>query len=86
MGSAPATGDVTIPEFRLRQGAIMSVILIFAAFVIVGDAAAIGIASVVERFSEPASLLVFFALFILVFWVGWMLAVRVAERFFVRQS
>ena len=64
----------------------MSVILIYVLFVVIGDAAAVGIASVVERFSEPASLLVFFALFILVFWVSWMLAVRVVERFFVRQN
>ena len=64
----------------------MSVILVFVAFVLVGDAVAVGISSVVERFSEPASLLVFFALFVLVFWISWLLAVRVAERFFVRQN
>ena len=64
----------------------MSVILVFIAFVVVGDSLAIGIASLVERFSEPASLLVFFALFILVFWLSWMLAVRVTERYLVRQS
>ena len=64
----------------------MSVILIFVVFVLVGDAAAVGVSSVVERFSEPASLMVFFALFILVFWVSWMLAVRVAERYFVRHN
>lgn len=54
----------------------MAVILVFIGFVLVGDAAAVGIATLVERFSEPASLLVFFALFVLVFWIGWMLAVR----------
>ena len=64
----------------------MSVILVFVAFVLIGDAAAVGVSSVVERFSEPASLMVFFALFVLVFWVSWMLAVRVAERYFVRQN
>ena len=61
----------------------MSVILVFVAFVVVGDGIAVAIASLVERFSEPASLMVFFALFILVFWLGWMLAVRVTERYFV---
>jgi hypothetical protein len=45
-----------------------------------------GVASLVERFSEPASLLVFFALFILVFWAGWIAAVRVTERYIVRQN
>jgi hypothetical protein len=64
----------------------MSVILIYVVFVLIGDAAAVGIASVVERFSESASLLVFFALFVLVFWVGWMAAVRVTERYFVSQT
>jgi predicted tellurium resistance membrane protein TerC len=54
----------------------VAVILVFIGFVLVGDAAAVGIATLVERFSEPASLLVFFALFVLVFWIGWMLAVR----------
>ena len=33
----------------------MSVIVVFLAFVIVGDAVAIGIASIIERFSETAS-------------------------------
>lgn len=64
----------------------MSVILVFVAFVVLGDAIAVGIASAVERFSEPASLMVFFALFILVFWIGWIMAVRVTERFLTRQS
>ena len=40
----------------------------------------------VERFSKPASLLVFFALFMLVFWAGWIAAVRVTERYIVRQN
>ena len=64
----------------------MSVILVFVVFVLIGDAAAVGVSSVVERFSEPASLMVFFALFVLVFWISWMLAVRVTERYFLRQN
>ena len=64
----------------------MSVILVFVAFVLVGDAAAVGISSVVERFSEPASLIVFFALFVGVFVLAWKLAVFVAERYLVRQN
>lgn len=58
----------------------MTVILIYIALVVVGDAAAIAIAEAVEHFSESASLLVFFVLFALVFWIGWILAVRIAER------
>jgi hypothetical protein len=64
----------------------MSVILIFALFVVVGDALAIGLSSIVERFSETASLFVFLALFILVFWIAWICAVRVAERYLARQT
>jgi hypothetical protein len=64
----------------------MSVVLIFALFVVVGDALAIGLSSIVERFSETASLFVFLALFILVFWIAWICAVRVAERCLARQT
>jgi hypothetical protein len=64
----------------------MSVILVFIVFVVIGDTAAVAIASVTERYSEPVSLLVFFALFILVFWLAWKLAVLVTERFLIRSS
>jgi len=64
----------------------MSVIAIFALFVVVGDALAIGISSIVERFSDTASLFVFLGLFILVFWISWVCAVRVTERFIARQT
>jgi hypothetical protein len=64
----------------------MSVVLVFVAFVLIGDSIAVGIASIVERYSETASLLVFFALFILVFRVGWLSAVRVTERSILRQN
>jgi 4-amino-4-deoxy-L-arabinose transferase-like glycosyltransferase len=63
----------------------MSVILVFVCFVIVGDGVAMGIAAFFERFSEHASLLVFLALFILVFWVSWKAAVHVTERYILRQ-
>jgi hypothetical protein len=64
----------------------MSVILVFIAFVVLGDSLAVGIATIVERFSHFASLLVFFALFIGVFWLAWVMAVRVTERYLIRQS
>jgi hypothetical protein len=64
----------------------MSVILIYVLFVVIGDTAAVTIATMVERYSESISLMVFFALFILVFWLAWVLAVRVAERYLVRSS
>ena len=59
----------------------MAVILIYVAIVLIGDAAAVLIAEAVEQFSKGASLMVFFGLFALVFWIGWILSVRIAERF-----
>jgi len=64
----------------------MSVILIFIAFVIVGDVAAVGISYLFERVSNSASLMVFFALYAFVFWASWKLAVRVTERFLVPKT
>jgi len=64
----------------------MSVILIFVAFVLVGDTAAVFISYLFERVSNFTSLMVFFALFAVVFYVAWQLAVRVTERFLVRQN
>ena len=59
----------------------MAVIFIYVAIVLIGDAFAVVIAGAIERFSQSASLMVFFILFALVFWLGWLLAVRIAERF-----
>jgi hypothetical protein len=64
----------------------MSVIAIFIAFVVIGDTAAIFISYLFERVSNFTSLIVFLALFILVFGVAWKLAVFVTERFIVRQT
>ena len=63
----------------------MIVILIFIGFVLVGDVAAVLVSSLVEPFSKFASLIVFLALFISVFWLAWLLAVRVTERYFASQ-
>ena len=63
----------------------MSVIVVFLAFVLVGDAIAVGIATIVEQFSNTASLLVFLALFISVFIAAWHIAVYVTERYIVGQ-
>jgi lipopolysaccharide export LptBFGC system permease protein LptF len=64
----------------------MSVILIFVVFVLVGDTAAVFISYLFERISNFTSLMVFFGLFGLVFYVAWQLAVWVTERYIVRQS
>ena len=65
---------------------LMSVTLIFVAFVIIGDTAAVGISYLFERISNSASLLVFFGLFAVVFYLAWKLAVFVTERYVVRQN
>jgi hypothetical protein len=64
----------------------MSVIAIFVAFVLVGDTAAVFISYLFERVSNFTSLLVFLALFMLVFGVAWKLAVVVTERYIVRHN
>ena len=64
----------------------MSLIAIFIAFVLVGDTAAVFISYLFERVSNFTSLLVFLALFILVFGVAWKLAVAVTERYIVRHN
>ena len=64
----------------------MSVIAIFIAFVLVGDTAAVFISYLFERVSNFTSLLVFLALFMLVFGVAWKLAVVVTERHIVRHN
>jgi hypothetical protein len=63
----------------------MAVILVYVVIVLIGDAAAVVIAGEVERISQAASLMVFFALFALIFWAGWILAVRITERFLVKE-
>lgn len=64
----------------------MSVILVFLAFVVVGDTAAIGISYLFESVSNFVSLLVFLGLFMLVFGIAWKLAVVVTERYLVRPT
>jgi hypothetical protein len=64
----------------------MAVILVFIAFVIVGESIAVTISSLFERISETAGLIVFFALFTLVFCAAWRAAVFVTERYVLRQG
>jgi hypothetical protein len=64
----------------------MSVILIFIGLVFVGDFFVVMISAAVEHFSRSASLMVFFALFAVVFVAAWQIAVRLAERYLVRPN
>ena len=59
----------------------MAVILVYVVIVLIGDAMAVVIAGKVEDYSQSASLITFFILFALIFWVGWILAVRITEKF-----
>jgi hypothetical protein len=64
----------------------MAILFVFAAFVFLGDVIAVGISSIVERYSQFASLIVFLGLFMFVFYVAWKLAVMVTERMILRQK
>jgi hypothetical protein len=57
----------------------MSLIIVYVAGIFIGDAIAIGLAEVTERFSDRAGLVVFLSLYFLVFWLAWQIAVRVTE-------
>ena len=64
----------------------MTVILIFIGFVFIGDVAAVAISYLVEQISNSASLVVFFGLYAVVFYVAWQLAVWVTERYVARPN
>jgi hypothetical protein len=57
----------------------MLLITAFAITVIAGDLVAIGICSIVERFSEMGSMILFLILFVAVIPLAWRLAVRATE-------
>jgi hypothetical protein len=57
----------------------MLLITAFAISVLVGDLIAIGICSIVERFSEMGSLVLFLILFVAVFPIAWRSAVALTE-------
>jgi hypothetical protein len=59
---------------------IVLLIVYYVIFVLVGDLADYLIGLIVEReFGSNVSLLVFLALYFLVLWVAWVLAVRMSE-------
>jgi hypothetical protein len=57
----------------------MVLLTAFFVTVVIGDLIAIGIASIVERFSETISLMVFLVLFLGIIPFAWRIAVRVTE-------
>jgi hypothetical protein len=58
---------------------LMVLLMAFIVSVLVGDVIAVGIAEVVELFSEKISLFVFLALYVGVIPVAWRIAVRFTE-------
>ena len=62
----------------------MLVIAVFTVFVVLGEAVAIGISSLIEEFSKTVSLFAFLGMFVLVFGIAWPMAVRVTERYLLR--
>ncbi len=57
----------------------MMLIVAYVVFVVVGEFVAYLIGRVVEQWSTTAGLPVFLACFFIVFWVAWVLAVKVTE-------
>ena len=58
----------------------MLLLATFLGLVIVGQTANVLVATLVERFSEPVSLALFFVMFAGVFCLAWQLAVRIIDR------
>jgi hypothetical protein len=60
----------------------MILLVTFAAIFVAGQATNVAVAMMVERFSENASLAVFFLMFAVVVVAGWHVAVWLTERLF----
>jgi hypothetical protein len=57
----------------------MSIMAVYIFFLVIGELIAYAIGRIVEQWSMAAGLPVFLAGFIVVFWLAWILAVRVTE-------
>jgi len=57
----------------------MQLIAFYVLFVLIGDLGSYFIGRTVESYSASASLPVFLACFFLVFWLAWLLAMRVTR-------
>jgi len=61
----------------------MQVIVVFMLFALGLDAVAVGVCTIIERYSEHASLFAFLAFFVVNFILAWQLAVYVVERYLI---
>jgi hypothetical protein len=57
----------------------MKLLIVYVLIILVGAFLAWGAGAAVAEYSEPLSLPVFLACFLLNFWVSWLIAVRVTE-------
>ena len=64
----------------------MLVIAVFIVFAAILDGIGVAICMVVERYSEPTSLMVFLGLFVVNFIIAWQLAWRFTERFLLSDA
>jgi hypothetical protein len=63
----------------------MSLLLTFIVLAVIGQAINVMIATQVDAYSEAASLAVFFALLVVVFYIAWKLAIRLTATAEERQ-
>ena len=64
----------------------MILLITFATIFVAGQLTNVAISALIEQFYEPASLLVFFALFAVVAVGGWRLAVALTDRWTARSE
>jgi hypothetical protein len=57
----------------------MMLLVVYVAFVVIGEFGAYLVGRAVEHWSMAAGLPVFLACFFIVFWIAWILAVRVTK-------
>jgi hypothetical protein len=58
----------------------MQLIFVYAAILIVAEGMAIGLGEIVELYYPSASLIAFMALFLIMLWAAWIVAVRLTRE------
>src|SRR5262245_60598216 len=81
-GLIPSGATQARGRICLRRELTMILLLTFATIFVVGQAMNVGLALIVERFSDSVSLALFFGLFAVVVVAGWQLAVRLTDRLY----
>lgn len=76
---SPLRGRYRCIAGRNSENTVMPLIAIFVTMVLIGDSIAIGICSIVERFSEMGSLILFLTMFAGIIPIAWRTAVQLTE-------